>query len=414
MIENIFTYPSVIKKQLTAPMVQEREQYLTHLSSQGVSAPRVRTVARMLLHVIRLMKLDCIRVVDLAEIKRGSELWNEDSESHTVHKVGPTSGESFHYAALKWLRFHNMIAVSPEPTGLAETISRDFALFMKTRGMSVESIRVYTARIEPFLQWALSSHESISSISLLDVDEFLKMKQLGGGLPRTIASFCTVFRLFFRYAEMRGWTDPNISKGIRNPRIVRYDPLPKGPPWKQIRRLLDSEVLPNSADLRASTILFLCSIYGLRRSEIVNLTLSDFDWVNESFVVRRAKRGRIQQFPIQFEVGEAILKYLRFGRPRCPCRNLFVTLKPPYKAISPSTMWTIIANRIRRLDLNMKPVGPHSFRHACATELLRTGSSLKEIADFLGHRNLESVSIYAKADIRSLRKVAAFSLASVR
>ena len=204
----------------------------------------------------------------------------------------------------------------------------------------------------------------------------------------------------------------NLPRHSKSPnRKVR--PIAERPPWKQIRRLLNSEVLTNPADLRASAILFLCSIYGLRCSEIVNLTLDDFDWVNEIFVVRRAKRGRIQQFPIQFEVGDAILKYLQLGRFRCPCRFLFVTLKPPYRPVRSATIWSIIANRIRRLGLNLKPAGPHSFRHACATELLRRGSSLKEIADFLGHRDLESVSIYAKSDLRSLRKVAAFSLAGI-
>jgi integrase/recombinase XerD len=57
--------------------------------------------------------------------------------------------------------------------------------------------------------------------------------------------------------------------------------------------------------------------------------------------------------------------------------------------------------------------GPHALRHACATRLLKQGSSLEEIAAFLGHRDLNSVSIYARYDIRLLRKVAAFSLSGV-
>jgi integrase/recombinase XerD len=161
-------------------------------------------------------------------------------------------------------------------------------------------------------------------------------------------------------------------------------------------------------------MLFLCSIYGLRCSEVVNLTLDDFDWVGETFTVRRAKRGRVQQYPLQFEVGEAILQYLKSGRPRSACRNLFLSLNPPYRPVRPGSLWTIIAKRIQRLGLDWKPAGSHSFRHACATELLRRGSSLKEIADFLGHRGLESVTIYAKYDMRNLRKVAAFGLANVR
>ena len=77
-------------------------------------------------------------------------------------------------------------------------------------------------------------------------------------------------------------------------------------------------------------------------------------------------------------------------------------------------MWQIVGWRMRRLRIELEHVGPHSLRHACATRLLKKGASLKEIADFLGHRNIQSVGIYARYDTRSLRKVAAFSLAGVR
>jgi site-specific recombinase XerD len=66
------------------------------------------------------------------------------------------------------------------------------------------------------------------------------------------------------------------------------------------------------------------------------------------------------------------------------------------------------------LGIELRHQGPHALRHACATRLLQKGSSLKEIADFLGHRNTKSVGIYAKCDIAALRKVAAFRLGGLR
>jgi site-specific recombinase XerD len=413
MIERIFSFPSVLRRQLDAPLLQERNQYLTFLLNQGVNTRRLRRIATMLLHIIRLMEFDCMRSVELDDIKRSSQLWFRDTSCHKTHKAGPTSAENFYYTALGWLRFHDSIIISPKASGYLETISADFSRFMEVRGMCKESVRVYSTRLEDFLRWAIPRCQNVSAISLRDVDEYLRVRQLEGCKPRTIATFCTTIRLFFGYAEMRGLTDCKIGRGIRNPRFPRYDPVHKGLPWKQVRELLNSDVPVRPADLRASAILFLCSIYGLRAAEIARLTLEDFDWVTELFLVRRAKRGRIQQFPLQFEVGDAILKYMQKCRPRCACRNLFVTLNPPYRPIRPATIFTIIACRIRRCGLNLR-AGTHSFRHACATELLRQGSSLKEIADFLGHRDLESVSIYAKSDIRSLRKVAAFSLGGVK
>jgi len=168
------------------------------------------------------------------------------------------------------------------------------------------------------------------------------------------------------------------------------------------------------AALRTAAILSFCAIYALRGVEVRRVLISDFDWINETFVVRRAKGGLIQQFPLQYEVGEAVLRYLRYGRPKCYNRQIFVTLKPPYRPMNQCVMAALVRSRMKALKVVSTRCGTHSLRHACATELLRRGSSLVDIADFLGHRSIESVSVYARLDKRSLRRVATFSLAGVR
>jgi integrase/recombinase XerD len=54
--------------------------------------------------------------------------------------------------------------------------------------------------------------------------------------------------------------------------------------------------------------------------------------------VNHSKRGGAQKYPLQPEVGDAILAYIQKARPRSSCRNLFLTLKPPYRAIGYSTL----------------------------------------------------------------------------
>jgi site-specific recombinase XerD len=166
--------------------------------------------------------------------------------------------------------------------------------------------------------------------------------------------------------------------------------------------------------LRAKALLQLFTVYGLRCSEVIDLHLDDFDWRSEVFTVRRGKRGGIQQFPIQYEVGEAILKYLRYARPQVDDRHVFLGERRPWGPLLHSTVWRTVSRRMRKLGIELDHIGPHALRHACATRLLQTGTSLKDIADFLGHRDTHSVSIYAKHDVRSLRKVAAFRLAGLR
>jgi integrase/recombinase XerD len=386
-----------------------------HALEQGTSRRAVRALATMLLHIVRLLDINVLRVVDLAEVERASLRWNADAGFYRGRKPGHTSCGSFTYMAVRFCKFHNVMDQPALPVSFIEVIVQEFGQFLKeTQGMTAPSWRAYASRTRSFLNFIASTPEQICTISLKDVDAYIQKKRDEGRSPHTIVAYSMAFRRFFQYAEMRGIINGRISAGIQNPRIARPDSAPKGPRWKDVRRLLEIGPTTKTAELRAAAIISLCSIYGLRSKEVVNLTLRDFDWISEVFVVIRAKGGRVQQFPIQFEVGESILRYLKHGRPRCSCRHLFVSLRPPYRPLRPAVIWGIVADRMKRLEIQSEHFGGHSLRHACATELLRKGSSLRDIADILGHRTMNSVSVYAKYDIRSLRQVADFSLAGVK
>jgi site-specific recombinase XerD len=285
---------------------------------------------------------------------------------------------------------------------------------MVTRQMSLDSINNHRSKVSHFLAWAAKRHDQITKISLNHVDEYLEGKRSEGLQPRSMAAHCQSLRTFFQFTGTKGLSEAKIARGIKSPRILRSDELPKGPRWSDVRRLLRSAANGTPANLRTTAILFLCSIYGLRGIEIRSLTIDNFDWINETFSVQRAKGGKIQEFPIQFEVGEAILRYLRHGRPLCSSRHLFVTLKPPYRTMNQTVLAKVVRVRMKSVGIELARYGTHSLRHACATQLFRRGSSLIEIADFLGHRDIKSVGIYAKLDMRSLRQVAAFSLAGLK
>jgi integrase/recombinase XerD len=78
--------------------------------------------------------------------------------------------------------------------------------------------------------------------------------------------------------------------------------------------------------------------------------------------------------------------------------------------MNPSSVYEIVSFRLKRLHVRARHSGPHSLRHAAATELLRRGTPLGEIADFLGHRTSQSVGIYARFDMQALRKVSDLNL----
>lgn len=416
MIESISACPLLCSKHRAAPLLAERDQYLQHLLAIGMHPSRVRCTATFLIHIVRILELTTLREVSSTEIERASQRWIEYRSLDQKNAGAATSvtTKNFSRIARGWLRFHRLLDQGTPPGPFDRELENFRSALPSHQGLSPATVAGYVSRAHCFLDWLARSELDLANVSLITIDRFLTEKRESGWKLGTLATQCLALRAFFKYAEERDWCQRGLARGVKGPRRPKYADAPKGPTWAQVRQLIRSANGDSPRDLRARAMLLLYSVYALRNSEVAQLRLEDFDWRNETFTVRRAKKGGIQHYPIQYEVGEAILAYLQKGRPRCVCRNVFVTLQVPYRPISPAGMWVIVKKRRYGNETGHSDAGPHALRHACATQLLKKGSSLKEIADFLGHHDTRSVGIYAKYDQRSLREVAAFSLRCIR
>jgi integrase/recombinase XerD len=411
MLEEYLEHPFFLNRHRQAPLLKEREAFLSHLQQQGTSPKALRNLSGELLPVMRLLKLTELRDVSLEEIQRAALCWAREQRTNPKAQSYDNSASFFVYAAKKWLRFHGRLKrPSAPPMRFADELG-DFARYMtEEQGLSPQSARSHCWKTSKFLAWCGERHRSLVRVSAEDVDDFLAMKGATGWNRKSVSVAAQALRAFFRYAETRGWCAAGFAKGIQAPRIYQYENLPEGPTEKEVRQLLRSAKGSSQAALRTRAILMLFAVYGLRSGEVSRLLLSDFDWRQEVFVVNHSKKGGSQRYPLQREVGDAILHYLREARPRCACRHLFITLHPPYRPVGTSALWWVTSSRIKAAGLRFRHTGPHSLRHACATRLLQEGASFKEIGDVLGHRGLESVGIYAKVDLNALRLVANLNL----
>ena len=113
----------------------------------------------------------------------------------------------FVQVAQKWLRFHEQLE-SPPPNRFHRMIAEFIDAMRSVYGLAPDTVRGYSSRAFNFLKWFGERHESLESVSLLDVDEFLASKRQEGWSVRSIASQCQALRSFFRYAEIRGWCAP--------------------------------------------------------------------------------------------------------------------------------------------------------------------------------------------------------------
>jgi integrase/recombinase XerD len=411
--DTIFSFKSSRERHRQAPLADSREKFLAHMLTQGTSTRRMRSVASMLLHVVRIMRLDCARLVEVIEVQEAAIRWTVDAGFRTKNSH-PKTTKNFAHLAKQWLSFSNMLVKKSARVEPDDSYTEQFVSFITLeKGMSIPAIRTHRLRLRAFLRWNTACRRTVTELKLSDVDGYIASKFQAGYKPNYVRSICASLRLFFMLAEAKSWNESKICENIRRPRIPRVDSIPKGPEWADVRKLLDHDFGSSPAALRAAAITSLGAIYGLRSSEVVSLRLDDFDWQNEMVTIRRAKNDRVQQFPIQVEVGNNVIRYLKEARPNTSLRNLFISLRPPYRPMDPTSLWVIIASRLKILGISSPNHGMHSLRHACATHLLHKGTPLSDIADFLGHTNLRSVSVYAKHDMEALRRICTIDLAEI-
>jgi site-specific recombinase XerD len=216
-----------------------------------------------------------------------------------------------------------------------------------------------------------------------------------------------VIRVFLQYAESQVWCKAGLSLSVKAPRVYHHESLPSSPPWESIQKVIKSKNTDVPTDIRNYAILLLLAVYGLRCSEVTHLKLKDIDWRNEQLFLHRAKNCRPQIFPLLPDVGNAVLRYIKEVRQNeSHLAYVFLCMRSPYRPLSASAIYQLVSIGLRMEGLTLQHYGPHSLRHGCATRLINSGFSLKEIADRLGHQQLDTTRIYAKVDITNLRKVA--------
>src|SRR6516225_6536373 len=161
---------------------------------------------------------------------------------------------------------------------------------------------------------------------------------------------------------------------------------------------------------RDYAILLLANRLGFRAGDIRTLKLENLRWAESTIEITQAKTGTPLTLPLTNEVGEALIDYLKSGRPQTKHREVFLKMKPPFDPFRENDRLYYIVKYWRQAAgitfRSPQKRGLHSLRHTLATRLLEKGTPLPTIAEILGHTSLESTRIYAKADVEALRGVA--------
>lgn len=308
--------------------------------------------------------------------------------------------------AARWLEFHGKLR-RPKVHQPFRSEMEDFIEYWRERQLGPVTLEHLRIHVGYFLRWYSKRKRPISRLRLQDVDSFVLAARAGGWSALSLNTLVRAVRKFFQAGEERGWCKRGLSRGIITPNRTHSQAPRKGREWDEVRRLLKSIPQSDIAGIRAKAIITLMVTYALRSREIERLMPLDFDWNKRIVTIRRSKRGPAQRYPLHPDVARTVLRYMQV-RPLCSCERLFVTLNPPYRAVNRKGLHMLVRHRLKNISITTGPLGPHSLRHARATQLLQKGLSLKQVSDFLGHRGLDITLRYAKYSVRQLRAVADF------
>lgn len=408
MFDQLFKRRAAMRRHLNSPLLQERLEYLRYCAGRGYK-----------IHTLRQLAQDLLRIQNLLGLPTSSNAIDPAAVEATVKRCVPRrkphsdcknwrQKEIFSHA-IQWLRFLKRLPQVSAP--VYQPMRQEFVDYLRVqKGLSAETLRTRCGRVEDFLQWFFRNHESLRQLTITDLDEAIARKGHNGHSRQAIQEYASALRTFVRYAESRTWCSRGLAAGIVSPRVYRGESLRRGPFWNDVQRLIATTEGDRPMDVRDRAILLLLTVYALRSREVRILKLDDVEWQRNLLFIPRTKGRRTESYPLSPTVGEAIIRYLERVRPRSSYREIFLTVEAPIRPLSSAAIWRIVAKRARALDPPVAPHGVHALRHACATHLLEQGFSLKEIGDHLGHRDLNSTSVYASVNLTGLREVANLSL----
>jgi site-specific recombinase XerD len=177
---------------------------------------------------------------------------------------------------------------------------------------------------------------------------------------------------------------------------------------QQRRQLLASFDRRTSSGLRDYCLTVCMVDLGLRPVEVRRLSLSDLDWTNGVLHVPPTKTDRGRDLPLTPRIASALRTYVERKRPRTDSGSMFVRHHTSRGdgSLSKNTIHHVLQAAYARCGFPSSWSGGYRLRHTFATRLHARGVDLKNIADLLGHRHLQTTTIYAKVDINALRALA--------
>lgn len=276
-------------------------------------------------------------------------------------------------------------------------------------GRTIEARIFMLARFFAYLQNRdVAEINSISKAVILDYQTELYHTINKRGRPNSVTyqnSMLSAVKGFMKFLKERDYIvqDPSLD--------IPYAKLPKRLPRRvltatEARRIINVPDIKCALGYRDRVILEVLYTTGIRKQELNNLSLADVDYHDGFLRIEQGKGGKDRIVPLGRIACRYLENYIKSVRQQLikdPYNNaLFLSTRG--NRLSKNMVWEMVKKYAKKAKIK-KNVSPHTFRHTCATAMLKNKADIRAVQELLGHESLESTQIYTRVTINDLKEV---------
>jgi len=295
-----------------------------------------------------------------------------------------------------------------ELQGAVGQTMRDYITHKKSYGISSDTVEGYKLSFQHFLNYL----EDCGIHNVRSINQRLLMNyanQQGFCTPYIRHRNLSVIKKYLRYLYDQGLTEADCSMMVPRDKYVKQPKLPSTYTSEEVDALIASIERSSPKGKRDYAMVLITARLGLRATDVCRLTFENIRWEQSLIIINQQKTGNRIELPLLSEIGEAIIDYLKYGRPESDLPYIFLHVNSPYDRLNRSTLHSIVCLYLRRAGIhyeNERKHGPHALRHSLAGVLLAKKTPIPVISEVLGHRSTESTKYYLRIDLSTLRQCA--------
>ena len=274
-----------------------------------------------------------------------------------------------------------------------------FSYIKSEKRFSDHTIISYTTDLNQFSKFLKDEYDIIdqSKASFKILRNWVSILVESGLKSNSVNRKISSLKTFYKFLCMYNYSISNPTVKLLSPKSSKR--LPVFVKKENMNNLFDSNFFDNSfCGRRDKLIIELFYFTGIRLSELINIKISDLDFVNSQIKVL-GKRNKERLIPITYNVLNTLSDFKNMFN----LKNFLFSDENGKKLYS-KKVYRIVNKYLAKIS-SIQKKSPHVLRHSFATHMLNNGADINAIKEILGHANLSATQIYTHNSIKKLKNV---------